>query len=240
MTPKHPTKTKTGKADLSPFALSGLGSAGDGAGHDAQADVHGGHAVRPLWGKLATASCVAALTICVVVVLIVPGLLGLQRYVITGGSMTGTIPKGALIYSRITPVGQLKVGDIITFNPPGYSSAVTHRIVAVETGPDGGPAFRTKGDFNEAPETWNPVKLNGAAAGSLRAPGAGAGLRARRAQRADGADRAHRPPGRPDRPLAALVVVAPGRRGSRTAARGRRPAARRERQGLTRAFPGSP
>jgi hypothetical protein len=32
MTPKHPTKTKTGKADLSPFALSGLGSAADGAG----------------------------------------------------------------------------------------------------------------------------------------------------------------------------------------------------------------
>ena len=74
--------------------------------------------------------------------------------------MTGTIPKGAVIYSRITPVEQLGVGDIITFNPPGYSTAVTHRIVAVETGPDGRPAFRTKGDFNEAPDPWNPVTLN--------------------------------------------------------------------------------
>ncbi len=115
--------------------------------------------MRPIWGKLATAFCVAALIV-VVAVLIVPGLLGLQRYVITGGSMTGTIPKGAVIYSRITPVEQLRAGDIITFNPPGYSSAVTHRIVAVETGPDGGTAFRTKGDFNEAPDPWNPVKLN--------------------------------------------------------------------------------
>ena len=33
--------------------------------------------------------------------------------------MTGTIPKGAVIYSQITPVEQLKVGDIITFQPPG-------------------------------------------------------------------------------------------------------------------------
>ena len=32
MTAKHPTRTKTGKARLSPVALSGLGIAGDGAG----------------------------------------------------------------------------------------------------------------------------------------------------------------------------------------------------------------
>ena len=32
--------------------------------------------------------------------------------------MTGTIPKGAVIYSKITPVEQLKVGDIITFIRP--------------------------------------------------------------------------------------------------------------------------
>ena len=115
--------------------------------------------MKPVWGKLATALCAAALVVAVAV-LIVPGLLGLQRFVITGGSMTGTIPKGAVIYSKITPVGQLKVGDIITFTPPGMPSAVTHRIVAVEAGPDGGPAFRTKGDFNEAPDPWNPVTLN--------------------------------------------------------------------------------
>jgi signal peptidase len=115
--------------------------------------------VKQLLGKLATGLCVAAL-VCVVAALIIPGLFGLQRYVITGGSMTGTIPKGAVIYSKITPVGRLKAGDIITFTPPGYSSAVTHRIIAIETGPDGGPAFRTKGDFNEVPDPWNPVRLN--------------------------------------------------------------------------------
>jgi signal peptidase len=38
--------------------------------------------------------------------------------------------------------------------------AVTHRIIAVEQGPDGKTAYRTKGDFNQAPDPWNPVTLN--------------------------------------------------------------------------------
>ena len=115
--------------------------------------------MKPLVSKLATAVC-AAVLVFVVAAVVLPGLFGLQRYVITGGSMTGTIPKGAVIYSRITPVGQLKVGDIITFTPPGMPSAVTHRIIAIETGPDGSPAYRTKGDFNQVADPWNPVKLN--------------------------------------------------------------------------------
>jgi signal peptidase len=110
-------------------------------------------------GRLVTALCVAALVFAVAAILL-PGLLGLQRYVITGGSMTGSIPKGAVVYSRITPVGELKTGDIITFTPPGMSTAVTHRIVAVGEGPDGQPAFSTKGDFNEVADPWNPVTLN--------------------------------------------------------------------------------
>lgn len=110
-------------------------------------------------GRLVTALCAAALVFAVLGIL-VPGLLGLQRYVITGGSMTGTIPKGSVVYSRITPVGELKAGDIITFNPPGMSTAVTHRIISVEQGPDGQPAFSTKGDFNEVADPWNPVSLN--------------------------------------------------------------------------------
>jgi len=124
-----------------------------------EADAREGHPVRRLGGKLLTAACAVAL-IAVVAFVLIPGLLGLQRFVITGGSMTGTIPKGAVIYSKVVPVGQLKVGDIITFTPPGYGEAVTHRIIATESGPDGKTAFRTKGDFNQYPDPWNPVTLN--------------------------------------------------------------------------------
>jgi len=115
--------------------------------------------VRRVLGKLLTVLCVAALVF-VVAAIIVPALFGLQRFVITGGSMTGTIPKGAVIYSRITPVEQLRSGDIITFTPPGFSTAVTHRVIAVESGSDGRPAFRTKGDFNETADPWGAVTLD--------------------------------------------------------------------------------
>lgn len=110
-------------------------------------------------GAVVTVLCVAALLF-VVFTILVPALLGLQRYVITGRSMTGTIPRGAVVYSKVVPVEELKAGDVITFHPPGYSMAVTHRIVGTEIGSNGRPAYRTKGDFNEAPDPWNPISFN--------------------------------------------------------------------------------
>jgi signal peptidase len=115
--------------------------------------------VKRALGTVATVICCAALVF-VAGTIIVPGLFGLQRYVITGGSMTGTILKGAVIYSKITPVDQLKVGDIITFQPPGYGEAVTHRIVTIGVDHSGRRTFSTKGDFNKVADPWNPVVLN--------------------------------------------------------------------------------
>jgi signal peptidase len=101
----------------------------------------------------ATVLCIAALAI-VAVAIVVPALLGMQRYVITGGSMTGTFSKGSVIYSRLTPTDQLKVGDIITFVPPGYSSSITHRIIGIDQGQTGERVYHTKGDFNAAADPW--------------------------------------------------------------------------------------
>ncbi len=100
-----------------------------------------------------TALCVAVAAL-VVLGILLPAVFGLQRYVITGGSMTGTIDKGSVVYSRLTPVGRLKAGDIITFAPPGESSLVTHRIVSIVRSEGGQRVFRTKGDFNKAADPW--------------------------------------------------------------------------------------
>jgi signal peptidase len=89
-----------------------------------------------------------------VLALVLPTALGLQRYVIIGGSMTGTIAKGSVVYARVTPAGELRVGDIITFVPPGMPAPVTHRIVSISTGPTGESVFRTKGDYNQAVDPW--------------------------------------------------------------------------------------
>ena len=105
-------------------------------------------------------------TLMIAGLMLVPGLLGYQRYVIVSGSMEPAIPTGSVVYDEIVPVSELAVGDIITFVPPaeyGLTEPVTHRIVEIEpaSGDHAGKVqVRTKGDANEAPDAWTAV-LNG-------------------------------------------------------------------------------
>jgi signal peptidase I len=103
----------------------------------------------------------AAMGTCVLVtaaaLMLVPALLGYKRYVITGGSMTGTLAKGSLAYERPVSVARLRVGDVITYAPPagaGPRGLVTHRIAWSGRGRDGRRLFRTKGDFNRSADPW--------------------------------------------------------------------------------------
>lgn len=106
-------------------------------------------AVDIVLGLLATMA-----TAVVVLALLMPLVLHLQRYVITGGSMTGTIARGSIAYDEYVPVNILKVGDIITFVPPRMHGAVTHRILSIKQDQRGNPIFRTKGDANAAADPW--------------------------------------------------------------------------------------
>jgi len=87
-----------------------------------------------------------------------PAALGYSRYVITGGSMTGTYDKGSIVFEKPKPVADLQVGDVITYLPPadsGLSTLVTHRIVKQEPAAGGGVLFTTRGDANPAPDPWH-------------------------------------------------------------------------------------
>jgi signal peptidase len=105
-------------------------------------------------GWLMTALVVLVFAI-VLIIMVIPAVMGLQRYVITGGSMTGTIPKGAVIYSELIPTSELKAGDVITFVPPGQTGAVTHRILSIKQGENGKLVYETKGDFNDFVDPWD-------------------------------------------------------------------------------------
>jgi signal peptidase I len=113
---------------------------------------------RPARRVLAAASTMltaAALALAAAVLL--PALLGYERYVLTSGSMAGTYGTGSLVYARSVPVGDLRVGDVITYTPPagsGPAGLVTHRIVSIRRRPGGVPEFRTKGDANAAIDGW--------------------------------------------------------------------------------------
>jgi signal peptidase I len=93
----------------------------------------------------------------VAAIYLLPGFLGYQRYVITGGSMSGTFEKGSIAFERAVPVAALEVGDVITYMPPtdaGVDNLVTHRISEITTGEDGTPLLRTKGDANADVDPW--------------------------------------------------------------------------------------
>ena len=101
--------------------------------------------------------------------MLVPALLGLERYVITGDSMDGTYDRGSIVLSKVVPADELRVGDVITYDPPGESGGgglVTHRIVSLGSGPRGQTLVRTKGDANENPD---PGQLRLGGAGQARA-----------------------------------------------------------------------
>jgi signal peptidase len=104
---------------------------------------------------LATALCVACLGLAGLMLL--PGLLGYQRYVITSGSMTGTYDRGSVVFDDVVPVSDLRVGDAITYTPPpgsGPTGLITHRIVWIGSDQLGRRVLRTKGDANETADPW--------------------------------------------------------------------------------------
>jgi signal peptidase len=94
---------------------------------------------------------------------IVPSAFGFSRYVITGGSMTGTYDKGSVVFEKPVPTGELRVGDVITYMPPadsGVTDLVTHRILRMEPAKGGGVLFTTKGDNNPDPDPWHFLLLS--------------------------------------------------------------------------------
>jgi signal peptidase len=117
---------------------------------------------KRLGAALATALCAACLGLAGLMLL--PGLLGYQRYVITSGSMTGTYDRGSVVFDEVVPVSDLRVGDAITYTPPlgsGPSGRITHRIVSIGSDQFGRQTLRTKGDANEAADPWT-FTLDGA------------------------------------------------------------------------------
>jgi signal peptidase len=90
--------------------------------------------------------------------MLVPALVGYDRYVIAGGSMGHGLPRGSIAYERRVPVAELRPGDVITYTPPGRTGRVTHRIDWIGAG----GRMRTRGDANVAADPWGTFSLRGA------------------------------------------------------------------------------
>ncbi len=101
----------------------------------------------------------AALAVAVLAALaaLAPALWGWQRYAIVSGSMTGTYDQGSLVLADVVPTGDLRVGDVITYEPPagaGPDHLITHRIAWIGRDDAGRRVFRTRGDANPIADPW--------------------------------------------------------------------------------------
>ena len=107
-------------------------------------------------GRFASGAALAVAVLAAMAAL-APALWGWQRYAIVSGSMTGTYDQGSLVLAEVVPVADLRVGDIITYEPPagaGPEHLITHRIAWIGRDDAGRRVFRTKGDANPVADPW--------------------------------------------------------------------------------------
>ncbi|HEX8971536.1 signal peptidase I [Oryzihumus sp.] len=87
-----------------------------------------------------------------------PHVLGYRTMTMLTGSMAPGINPGDVTVAVPEPVGQLAVGQVITYRIPiADHRVVSHRVVSVQLQADGGVRIRTKGDHNPGRDPWTAV-----------------------------------------------------------------------------------
>ena len=90
-------------------------------------------------------------------VIVIPALFGGVPLTVLTGSMEPTLPPGTLVVVRPTPVQDIRVGNVVTYQiRSGEAAVVSHRVLSRSVSTDGTTTFITKGDNNDSPDA-NPV-----------------------------------------------------------------------------------
>lgn len=107
---------------------------------------------------VATALLVAAVCMLALLLVGIPTAMGAHSYTVLTGSMRPTLEPGHLIAVRPTPISQVRVGDVITFQlRSGAPEVATHRVVGMGTDAAGERTLITRGDANNV-EDAAPVR----------------------------------------------------------------------------------
>jgi signal peptidase I len=75
---------------------------------------------------------------------------------VLSGSMSPLMPTGSAVIAWKTPMTDLKVGSIVAYKIPVLDHHVEmHRVIKLKRLKDGGVVIHTKGDANNAPDSWS-------------------------------------------------------------------------------------
>lgn len=112
---------------------------------------HGGHTTQLIQRAFSVVVFVAALGVLAGGLALYRGDVRLQ--VVTSGSMRPVVSPGDVAITRPIGIGELAVGDVIAFFPPGEARPVLHRITSLEH-VTAGPLITTRGDANSVDDPW--------------------------------------------------------------------------------------
>lgn len=113
--------------------------------------------LRTIW----LGACVLAVVGALALVLVCAAL-KLAPIAVRSGSMAPRLPVHTLLLVEQVPASNVRVGDVITFDPPGPPPRTTHRVVE-RSFRNGRWYFRTKGDANPRPDDWRIGQMHPAA-----------------------------------------------------------------------------
>ena len=84
-----------------------------------------------------------------------PHVLGYRTMTMLTGSMAPEINPGDVTIVTPIAISEVTEGMVITYHRPIEDhSLVTHRVISVQTAPDGTVTVQTKGDANDAADPW--------------------------------------------------------------------------------------
>lgn len=109
-------------------------------------------------GRIASWMIVLATIAVLAAAVLVPRIAGATPYTVMTGSMRPSLPPGALVVVRPTTIGEITIGDVITYQlESGEPAVVTHRVVGIGVDGAGETVLQTQGDANPDPDE-NPVR----------------------------------------------------------------------------------
>ncbi|KQS22570.1 signal peptidase I [Frigoribacterium sp. Leaf186] len=112
-----------------------------------------GRGLRHALGLGLSAGLLAVVLGLAVVLIVVPKAAGATPLTVLTGSMEPRLPPGTLIVVAPTPVDEIRIGDVVTYQiESGRPEVISHRVTEIVSSSDGGTAFVTKGDANSEPD----------------------------------------------------------------------------------------
>ncbi len=111
-----------------------------------------------------TWAVILSATAALMVSVFAPRVAGGTPYAVLSGSMRPDLPPGTLVVVRPTPIDEIAIGDVITYQlESGKRTVVTHRVVGIGIDVGGARVLQTQGDANEKldPKPVREVQIKG-------------------------------------------------------------------------------